>query len=288
MHAEPISFGLKMLRFYAEFKRHKHWLALTKKDIEICAISGAVGNFVNISPEVEKYVAEKLKFTPESISSQVIPRDRYARLFSMMAVVAASIENFATEIRHLQRSEVAEVQEPFQTNQKGSSAMPHKRNPIKCENLVGMSRLIRASVTPSLENVTLWHERDMSHSSVERFTATETMILSHYALRTLSAIVAGLDVKRERMQRNIDNAQGVFFSQRLMLNLIKKGMSRDTAYKLIQTATHKALDEGKNFVDIAKETKEFTEKLNETELKDIFDINYYMTNVDVLFKRVLG
>ena len=289
MHAEPLSFGVKMLRFVAEFKRAKERLALAKKEISVASIGGAVGNFVNISPDIEAHVAKKLGFITEPISSQVVPRDRYAMMFSVIGIIGSSIENLATEIRHLQRSEVGEIQEPFKAGkQKGSSAMPHKRNPIKCENLVGMARILRSLVIPSMENQTLWHERDMTHSSVERFTATEGMILEHYALNMMTKIVDGLVVHKDRMQKNIDDSKYVFFSQQLMLRLVDKGMQRDDAYRIIQKTAHAALDSGANFTDEVRHVKEITDKLSKEDLDKIFDLSYYLKNVDVIFKRVLG
>ncbi len=289
MHAEPLSFGVKMLRFVSEFKRAKDRLAVAKKEISVTSIAGAVGNFVNISPDIEAHVAKKLGFTIEPVSSQVVPRDRYAMLFSVIGIMGSSLENLATEIRHLQRSEVGEVQEPFRAGkQKGSSAMPHKRNPIKSENLVGMARILRSLVNPSMENQTLWHERDMSHSSVERFTATEGMILSHYALNMIAKIMDGLVIHRDRMQKNIDDSKYAFFSQQLMLRLVDKGMQRDEAYRIIQKTAHAALDSGKNFTDEVRNVKEITDKLSPQDLDKIFDLSYYRQNVDIIFKRVLG
>lgn len=289
MHAEPLSFGVKMLRFVSEFKRAKERLAIAKKEISIASIAGAVGNFVNITPDIESYVATELGFEVEPVSSQVVPRDRYAMLFSVIGIIGSSLENLATEVRHLQRSEVGEVQEPFRAGkQKGSSAMPHKRNPIKCENLVGMARILRSLVMPSMENQTLWHERDMSHSSVERFTATESMILSHYALNMMAKIIDGLVIHKDRMQKNIDESKYVFFSQQLMLRLVDKGMQRDKAYRTIQKTAHAALDSGKDFRDEVKSVKEITDKLSPQDLDKIFDLAYYRQNVNVIFKRVLG
>ena len=288
VQAEPMSFGLKLLRFYAEFKRHKTWLNLAKQDISVCSIGGAVGNFVHISPQVEAYVSKKLQFTPEPIASQVIPRDRYARLFSIMSVVAASIEELATEIRHLQRSEVAELQESFKEGQKGSSAMPHKRNPIKAENLVGMARIIRSTVVPAIENVSLWHERDMSHSSVERFIAPQSCILLHYALNTMGNLIQGLKVNENAMTANIAKSGNVFFSQRLLLALIQKGLTRDEGYRLMQKTAHQAIDHEQDFTQLIRKDPKITARLNPQELDRVFDINYYLGNVDTVFERVLG
>ncbi len=287
MHAEPMSFGLKLLRHYAAFKRHQQSLKEAQEGIRICAIGGALGNFVNISPEVEGYVAQKLNFKVEPIATQVIPRDRYGKVFATLSLLASSIEDLATEIRHSQRSEVGEVQEPFKEGQKGSSAMPHKRNPIKCENLVGIARTIRSTLTPALENMALWHERDMSHSSVERFIAPTGTILTHYALTTLKNIVSGLVVHKERMQRNIDQSCNVFASQRIMLALVNKGMSRDEAYKYIQQLAHQALDQRADFKQILEQNSEIKQKLSEQEIQTLFDQNYYLKNVETLFDRVL-
>lgn len=288
MHAEPISFGLKLLRHYAAFNRHQISLKEAHTGIRTCAIGGALGNFVNISPSIEEYVAKKLNFQVEPIATQVIPRDRYGKVFAVLSLIASSIEDLATEIRHSQRSEVGEVQEPFKEGQKGSSAMPHKRNPIKCENLVGMARTIRSTLTPAMENMALWHERDMSHSSVERFIAPTATILSHYALNTLNAIVKGLVVQKERMQKNINQSYNIFASQRVLLALVNKGMSRDEGYKYIQKLAHQALDLQQDFQEVLGQSPEIKAILCDDEIKKLFDQKYYLQNVEMVFERVLS
>jgi len=254
--AEPTTFGLKLLGKYCEFKRHLKRLNFVEKEISICSISGAVGTFANIAPYVESYVAKKLKLQIESISTQIIPRDRHASFFSCLALIASSIENLAIEIRHLQRSEVREVEEYFSQNQKGSSAMPHKRNPILSENLTGLARVIRSSAIPFMENIALWHERDISHSSVERTIGPDSIVLTDFALSRLSSVVKNLVVDKKMMLKNLEKTNGLYNSQRVMLKLIEKGeFSREEAYKIVQNLAMESWKKDKNFKNIVKKNK---------------------------------
>ena len=287
IYAEPTTFGLKLLSKYEEFNRSYVRLIQAEKNISFCAISGAVGTFANIDPYVEKYVAKKLRLKIEPISTQIIPRDRHAHLFSTLGILASSIENFATEIRHLQRSEVGEVEEFFSKNQKGSSAMPHKRNPVLSENLTGIARLIRGSVLPMMENITLWHERDISHSSVERILCPDTMALIDFALSRIKQIVKNLVVNKSRMKDNLADTKGLYNSQRIMLELIKKGKSRESAYKIVQKIAMRSWEKNLDFQSLLQQDKEISKDINKNELKELFDINYHLKNVDIIFNRVL-
>ena len=288
IYAEPTTFGLKLLTTYTEFQRNYERLIEAEKGISICAISGAVGTFANIDPFVEKYVAKKLKLKIEPISTQIIPRDRHAFLFSVLGLIASSIENIATEIRHLQRSEVREVEEYFSKNQKGSSAMPHKRNPVLSENLTGLSRMIRASVIPMMENITLWHERDISHSSVERITCPDTLILLDFSLSRLKEIIKNLVINKKKMKENLFDTKGLFNSQRVLLLLIKKGQTRESAYKSVQKVAMNSWEKNESFEKLLFKDIEIRKYLTEKDIKNIFNLDYHYKNVDFIFKRVLG
>ncbi|RAK56492.1 adenylosuccinate lyase [Phenylobacterium deserti] len=286
IHAEPTTFGLKLAGHYAEFQRAKERLAMAKFEIATCAISGAVGTFANVAPQVEAYVAEKMGLAVEPVSTQVIPRDRHAAYFAALAVVASSIERLAVEIRHLQRTEVLEAEEFFEQGQKGSSAMPHKRNPILTENLTGLARLVRSAVTPALENVALWHERDISHSSVERGIAPDTTIHLDFALRRLANVVDRLLIYPENMQKNLDRLGGLVHSQRVLLALTQKGLSREASYAAVQRNAMRVWRGEGNFLDFLNADEEVT--LSDAELEELFDLGYHFKNVDVIFARVFG
>ncbi|MCK0099312.1 adenylosuccinate lyase [Qipengyuania sp. S6317L1] len=290
IHAEPVTFGLKLAQAYAEFDRCKTRLIAARAEIATCAVSGAVGTFANIDPEVEAYVAEKLGLTVEPVSTQVIPRDRHAAYFATLAVVAGSIERLAVEVRHLQRTEVLEAEEFFSKGQKGSSAMPHKRNPILTENLTGQARMIRAYALPALENVALWHERDISHSSVERFIGPDATITLDFALARLTGVVEKLLVYPERMQSNMDAMGGLIHSQRVLLALTQAGVSREDAYRLVQRNAMKVWESGGNLMllDLLKADEEVTAALSHTELEEKFDLEYHFKHVDTIFARVFG
>jgi len=286
IHAEPTTFGLKLAGHYAEFQRAKERLAMAKFEIATCAVSGAVGTFANVAPEVEAYVAEKLGLAVEPVSTQVIPRDRHAAYFAALAVVASSIERLAVEIRHLQRTEVLEAEEPFDPGQKGSSAMPHKRNPILTENLTGLARLVRSAVVPAMENVALWHERDISHSSVERGICPDACVHLDFALRRLAGVVERLVVYPENMAKNLDRLGGLVHSQRVLLGLTQKGLSREASYAAVQRNAMKVWRGEGNFLDFLKADPEIT--LSDAELEDLFDLGYHFKNVDRIFARVFG
>tara|TARA_S200000501_G_scaffold91509_1_gene84868 strand:- start:689 stop:1960 length:1272 start_codon:yes stop_codon:yes gene_type:complete len=288
IHAEPITFGVKLASFYAEFVRNRERLIQVRKEIATCAISGAVGTFANIDPYVEEYVAKSMGLIVEPISTQIIPRDRHAMYFSVLGVIASSIERLATEIRHMQRTEVREIEEFFSEGQKGSSAMPHKRNPILTENLTGLARLVRASVIPALENVALWHERDISHSSVERMIAPDTTITLDFALNRLSGVIENLLVYPESMKKNIDQLGGLIFSQRVLLGLTQAGVSREQSYKIVQRNAMKVWQEGEDFLSSLKSDQEVMEKISPDELETFFDLNYHTKHVNTLFHRVFG
>ena len=287
IYAEPTTFGIKLLSKYEEFSRNYLRLVEAEKNISTCAISGAVGTFANIDPYVEQYVAKKLKLKIEPVSTQIIPRDRHAHLFSTFGLLASSIENFATEIRHLQRSEVREVEEFFSKKQKGSSAMPHKRNPVLSENLTGIARLIRGSVIPMMENITLWHERDISHSSVERILCPDTLALMDFAIYRMKEIVKNLVINKDRMKDNLTDTKGLYNSQRVMLELIKKGISREKAYKIVQNIAMKSWKKKLDFQLLLQRDKEIKKYLDKNELRKLFDISYHLKNIDKIFKRVL-
>jgi adenylosuccinate lyase len=288
IHAEPTTFGIKLAGHYAEFARNRARLEAAKREIATCAISGAVGSFANIDPFVERYVAGKLGLTAEPISTQVIPRDRHAMFFATLGVVASGVERLATEIRHLQRSEVGEAEEYFAPGQKGSSAMPHKRNPVLSENLTGLARLVRAAVIPALENVALWHERDISHSAVERVNAPDATIALDFALARLADIVERLVVYPEAMRANLERHGGLVHSQRVLLALTQAGMSREDAYRAVQRSAMAALAEGADLLAKLKADPEVARFLNDQALTALFDLAYHTNQVDVLFERVFG
>ncbi|MAH74541.1 MAG: adenylosuccinate lyase [Candidatus Pelagibacter sp.] len=287
IHAEPITFGLKMLTFYQEFVRNKKRLEDSIKEISTCAISGAVGTFANIDPRVEKYVAKKLKLQIEPVSTQIIPRDRHAQFFSTLGIIASSIERFAIEIRHLQRTEVSEVEEFFGKKQKGSSAMPHKKNPILSENLTGLARLIRSSVIPALENVALWHERDISHSAVERNIGPDATIALDFALNRLNNIIKNLNIYPKKMQKNLDITKGVFFSQRILLELTSLGFTREKAYKLVQKNAMLAWSKNVSFYSMIISDKDITNKLSVNKIKKLFNFSYHTKKINIIFSRGL-
>ena len=287
IHAEPITFGLKMLTFYQEFLRNRKRLENSIQEISTCAISGAVGTFANVDPRVEKYVAKKLKLKIEPISTQVIPRDRHAQFFSTLGIIASSIERFATEIRHLQRTEVLEVEEFFGKKQKGSSAMPHKKNPILSENLTGLARLIRSSVIPALENISLWHERDISHSAVERNIGPDATIALDFALARLANVVKNLNIYPKKMLKNLNITNGIFFSQRILLELTTVGFTREEAYKIVQKNAMNAWKQNTSFFDNIILDKKITDKITVNKLKKLFDFSYHTKKINIIFKRGL-
>jgi adenylosuccinate lyase len=288
IHAEPTTFGLKLAGYYAEFIRARERLAMARYEIATCAISGPVGTFASVDPRVEAHVAGKLGLAVEPVSTQVIPRDRHAAYFAALGVIAASIERLATEIRHLQRTEVLEAEEPFDAGQKGSSSMPHKRNPILTENLTGLARLIRAAVAPALENVALWHERDISHSSVERAIAPDTTVHLDFALRRLASVVERLVVYPENMARNLDQLGGLVHSQRVLLALTQKGLSREAAYAAVQRNAMKVWRREGVFLDLLQADPEVSATLSPAELTELFDPAWHFAYVETIFRRVFG
>ena len=287
IHAEPITFGLKMLTFYQEFLRNKKRLKNSIAEISTCAISGAVGTFANVDPKVENYVAKKLKLNIEPISTQIIPRDRHAQFFSTLGIIASSIERFAVEIRHLQRTEVLEVEEFFGKKQKGSSAMPHKKNPILSENLTGLARLIRSSVIPALENIALWHERDISHSAVERNIGPDATIALDFALARLSYVIKNLNIYPKKMQKNLNITNGIFFSQRVLLELTNTGFSREEAYQIVQKNALSSWKTDTSFFENILSDKKITTKIPVNKLKKLFDFGYHTKKINIIFKRCL-
>lgn len=290
IHAEPTTFGLKLAEAHAEFSRNRARLVAARADVATCAISGAVGTFANIDPRVEQHVADKLDLAVEPVSTQVIPRDRHAMFFATLGVIASSIERLATEIRHLQRTEVLEAEEYFSPGQKGSSAMPHKRNPVLTENLTGLARMIRGYVTPALENVALWHERDISHSSVERYIGPDATITLDFALARLSGVMDKLLVYPERMQKNLDRMGGLVHSQRVLLALTQAGVSREDSYRLVQRNAMKVWEsDGQlSLLELLKADPEVTAALSAQELEDKFDLGYHFRQVDTIFDRVFA
>ncbi len=288
IHAEPTTFGLKLAGHYAEFVRAKERLAMARFEIATCAISGPVGTFASVDPAVEAHVAEKMGLRIEPISTQVIPRDRHAAYFAALAVVASSIERLATEIRHLQRTEVLEAEEPFDAGQKGSSAMPHKRNPILTENLTGLSRLVRSAVTPAMENVALWHERDISHSSVERAIAPDTTVHLDFALVRLASVVDRLVVYPENMRRNLDRLGGLVHSQQVLLALTQKGLARETAYSAVQRNAMAVWRGEGRFLEKLSADPDVGPNLTPAELEALFDESWHLKHVDTIFRRVFG
>jgi adenylosuccinate lyase len=288
VHAEPTTFGLKLATAYAEFARARERLVRAREEVATCAISGAVGTFAHVDPRVEAYVAKKLGLTPEPISTQVIPRDRHAAYFATLAVVASSIERLATEIRHLQRTEVLEAEEYFSEGQKGSSAMPHKRNPVLSENLTGLARVVRAYAQPALEDVALWHERDISHSSVERVIGPDATIALDFALVRLTGIIKGLVVYPERMRANLKRLGGLIHSQRVLLALTEAGVPREEAYRMVQRNAMKVWDTGADFQAALLADKDVTKALSPDEIKAQFDLGYHTKHVNTIFARVFG
>ena len=286
IHAEPTTMGLTFARFYSEMDRNRTRMMIARSEIATGAISGAVGTYANIDPRVEEHVCEKLGLVAEPISTQVIPRDRHAAFFAAMGVVASSIENIATEIRHMQRTEVLEAEEFFSKGQKGSSAMPHKRNPVLTENLTGLARLVRAAVVPALENVTLWHERDISHSSVERNIAPDTTVTLDFALARLTQVVKKLVIYPENMLKNMNKFSGLVMSQRVLLALTQAGVSREDAYRLVQRNAMKVWEEDKDFQTELLADRQVTAALSEAEIREKFDIAYHTKHVDTIFSRV--
>jgi adenylosuccinate lyase len=288
VHAEPTTFGLKLASAYAEFARGRERLVRAREEVATCAISGAVGTFAHVDPRVEAYVAKKLGLTPEPISTQVIPRDRHAAYFATLAVVASSIERLATEIRHLQRTEVLEAEEYFSEGQKGSSAMPHKRNPVLSENLTGLARVVRAYAQPAFEDVALWHERDISHSSVERVIGPDATIALDFALVRLTSIIKGLVVYPERMRANLQRLGGLIHSQRVLLALTEAGVPREEAYRMVQRNAMKVWQTGADFQAVLLADKEVTKALSPDAIKAQFDLGYHTKHVDTIFARVFG
>jgi adenylosuccinate lyase len=288
IHAEPTTFGLKLAYAYAEFARAKARLTAARAEVATCAISGAVGTFAQVDPRVEAHVARQMGLRVEPISTQVIPRDRHAMYFATLGVVAASVERLATEIRHLQRTEVLEAEEYFSAGQKGSSSMPHKRNPVLSENLVGLARMVRAYVTPALEDVTLWHERDISHSSVERVIGPDATLTLDFALNRLAGVIDKLVVYPDNMRKNLDRLGGLVHSQRVLLALTQKGVGREDAYRLVQRNAMKVWSGGGDFLTLLKADKEVRQHMSEAELAACFDMDFHFAHVDTIFRRVFG
>ena len=288
IHAEPTTFGLKLAGYFAEFQRNKERLILARKEIATCAISGPVGTFSSIEPEVERHVAEKLGLKIEPVSTQIIPRDRHAMFFSILGVIASSLERLAVEIRHLQRTEVREAEEFFSSGQKGSSSMPHKRNPVLTENITGLARLIRSHVVPSMENVALWHERDISHSSVERVIAPDATTALDFSLARMTGVIEKLVVYPDQMQKNLDKLGGLINSQRILLELTQKGMSREDSYEAVQRNAMPVWLEGKDFKSLLKNDTKIRAFLNEDEIEELFKPDFHFKHVETIFERVFG
>jgi adenylosuccinate lyase len=288
IHAEPVTFGLKLATWYAEMDRNRTRLQAARENIATGAISGAVGTFANINPYVEEYVCQKMGLKPEPVSTQVIPRDRHAEYFCALAIIASSMERIAIEVRHLQRTEVLEAEEQFTKGQKGSSAMPHKRNPILSENLTGQARYIRAQCIPALENVALWHERDISHSSVERYIAPDVTVALDFSLRRLNGLIKNLVVYPDNMLKNLNQMKGLVFSQKILLDLTQSGVSREDAYRLVQKNAMKVWEEGKDFQTELLNDTEVVGALGQDKIRESFDLSYHLKHVDTIFKRVFG
>ncbi|QDM16476.1 adenylosuccinate lyase [Tardiphaga sp. vice352] len=288
IHAEPVTFGLKLAYAYAEFTRAKERLITARKEVATCAISGAVGTFAQIDPRVEEHVAKAMGLVPEPISTQVIPRDRHAMFFATLGVIASSMERLATEIRHMQRTEVLEVEEFFSEGQKGSSAMPHKRNPVLTENITGLARMVRAYVTPAMENVVLWHERDISHSSAERMFGPDATVTLDFALNRLAGVIEKLLIYPANMQKNLDRLGGLVHSQRLLIALTQKGASREDAYRLVQRNAMPVWRGEGEFLTLLKADKDVTKYLTDAEIEEQFDLGYHFKHVDTIFGRVFG
>ncbi len=287
IHAEPITFGLKFATYYAEFKRNKKRLEDAIDEISTCAISGAVGTFAHLGPNVEKFVAKKLGLKPEPISTQIIPRDRHAHYFNVLALIASSAERLATEVRHLQRTEVLEAEEYFSAGQKGSSAMPHKRNPVLSENITGLARLVRSYAFPGMENIVLWHERDISHSSVERNIGPDATVTLDFLLNRLNNVVSNLVVHKDNMEKNMNKFKGLIFSQGVMLKLTQKGIKREDAYKVVQSNAMKTWDKNEDFYENLSKDKLIKKHLTTKELKQLFDVNYHKRYIGHILNRVL-
>jgi len=288
IHAEPTTFGVKLAGHYAEFARNRERLEAARAEIATCAISGAVGTFANIDPAVEEHVASAMGLAPETVSTQVIPRDRHAMYFSVLAVIASSAERLAVEIRHLQRTELREAEEYFSPGQKGSSAMPHKRNPVLTENITGLARMVRSHCIPAMENVALWHERDISHSSVERMIGPDATITLDFLLARLTGVIEKLVVYPDQMQGNLDALGGLVFSQRVLLALTQAGMSREDAYAAVQRNAMESWSQGKSFHDLLKADGDVSALVDDATLEEMFDLGYHTKNVDTIFKRVFG
>ena len=290
IHAEPTTFGIKLAQAYAEFARNRERLVAARDGVATCAISGAIGTFANVPPEIEQHIADELGLSVEPVSTQVIPRDRHAMFFATLGVIASSIERLAIEVRHLQRTEVLEAEEYFAPGQKGSSAMPHKRNPVLTENLTGLARMVRGYVTPALENVALWHERDISHSSVERYIGPDATITLDFALGRLTGVIDKLVVYPERMQKNLDRMGGLVHSQRVMLALTQAGLSREDAYALVQRNAMRVWEsDGElSLLDLLKADPDVTHRLSDNQLNELFDLGYHLKHVDTIFSRVFG
>jgi adenylosuccinate lyase len=288
IHAEPTTFGLKLAFAYAEFSRARERLLAARTEVSTCAVSGAVGTFANVDPRIEEHIAQKLGLVPEPISTQIIPRDRHAMYFAVLAVIAGSIERLATEIRHLQRTEVSEAAEFFSEGQKGSSAMPHKRNPVLSENLTGLARLVRSAIVPALENVALWHERDISHSAVERGIAPDATVHLDFALKRLGSIIDKLVAYPDNMRRNLNQLGGLIHSQRVMLALIERGMSREEAYEAVQRNAMPVWRGKGDFLTLLRDDPQVTAKLSVEEIQSLFDPAYHLKHVDTIFTRVFG
>ncbi|MHC2108536.1 adenylosuccinate lyase [Methylobacterium sp.] len=288
IHAEPVTFGLKLAQAYAEFERNRHRLVAARKEVATCAISGAVGTFANIDPRVEQYVAEKMGLTAEPVSTQVIPRDRHAMFFATLGVVASSLERLAIEIRHLQRTEVLEAEEFFSEGQKGSSAMPHKRNPVLTENITGLARMVRGYVVPAMENVALWHERDISHSSVERMIGPDATVTLDFALARMTGVIEKLLIYPANMQKNLDRLGGLVHSQRVLLALTQAGVSREDSYRLVQRNAMPVWRGEGDFLALLKADAEVTAALTPEQIEECFDLGYHFKHVDTIFARVFG
>ena len=288
IHAEPTTFGVKLAGFYAEFKRNKDRLEIAREEIATCAISGPVGTFASIDPKVEQHVADKLGLKIEPVSTQIIPRDRHAMFFGVLGVIASSLERLAVEVRHLQRTEVREAEEFFSEGQKGSSSMPHKRNPVLTENITGLARLVRSHVIPALENVALWHERDISHSSVERVIGPDSTIGLDFALARMTNVIDKLIVYPENMQSNLDKLGGLIHSQRVLLELTQKGMTREESYAAVQRNAMPVWLEGKDFRNLLKADSAIEKYLNHNEIDELFDMSFHMKHIDTIFSRVFG
>ena len=288
IHAEPTTIGLKFAQAFAEFDRAKDRMKQAEKEISICAISGSVGTYANIQPNIEEYVSKKLGLSAEVISTQVIPRDRFAYFYNILGIIAGSVERLATEIRHLQRTEVGEMSEFFEKGQKGSSSMPHKRNPVLTENLTGISRLIRSMVIPAQENIALWHERDISHSSVERVTAPDITILTDFSLNRLKTVIKNLGIHETNINFNIDKLNGLIYSQRLLLALTQNGISREVSYDIVQRNAAISWENNKNFQDLVLEDKDVQKALTKKEITELFSLEYHLKYVDYTFQKVFG